>query len=45
MIRYGLLDDDGQVVRWLSWRPAYPHITKRVPKPKPDLTGLDEAPF
>lgn len=48
MIQYGILDDEGAVVRWVWHKPDYPHITRRVPrttKPKIDLSQFDEALF
>ena len=48
MIQYGILDDDGAVVRWVWDKPSYPHITRKVPrrsKPKFDISTLPDAPF
>jgi|LakMenEpi03Aug12_release.lakeMendotaPanAssembly.Ray.scaffolds.fasta_scaffold3035828_2 hypothetical protein len=48
MIQYGILDDEGAVVRWVWHKPDYPHITRRVPrvaKPKIDLSQFEAAPF
>lgn len=48
MIQYGILDDDGAVVRWVWDKPAYPHITRKVTrarKPKIDLNQFEPAPF
>jgi hypothetical protein len=48
MIQYGILDDDGVVVRWVWVKPDYPHITRKVPrqrKPKIDLSTFPTAPF
>jgi hypothetical protein len=30
MVRYGILDCDGKVIRWVWDRPAYPHVVERV---------------
>jgi hypothetical protein len=38
MVRYGILDCDGKVIRWVWDRPAYPHVVeqvKRQRKPMP----------
>ena len=48
MTRYGILDDDGLVVRWVWDKPAdcYQYIIQRVPpKPKLDLSQFQDAPF
>lgn len=48
MIQYGILDDDGVVVRWVWYKPDYPHITRRVPKQRKapiDLSQFEPAPF
>lgn len=48
MIQYGILDDEGAVVRWVWDNPSYPHITRKVPrhrKPKIDWTNFEPAPF
>ena len=50
MIRYGILDYAGKVVRWVWERPAdhYQYITvkiKRTRKPRIDLSQVEEAPF
>lgn len=50
MTRYGILDDAGQVVRWV-WQqpgPGYLFVTVRVRrqrKPRPDLSQYEPAPF
>ena len=47
-MRYGILDDDGQVIRWVWEKPDYPHIVekiKRKRKPKFDLTNYPDALF
>ena len=48
MIQYGILDDEGVVVRWVWVKPTYPHITRKVPrkrKTKIDLSKFAAAPF
>jgi hypothetical protein len=48
MIQYGILDDEGAVVRWVWTKPDYPHITRKVPrkrKAKIDLSQFEAAPF
>lgn len=50
MIKYGILDCFGHVVRWVWERPGegYQYITvriKRTRKPRIDLSQLPEAPF
>lgn len=48
VIQYGILDCDGQVVRWVWEKPSVPHITRKEPryrKPKFDLSTLPDAPF
>ena len=48
MIQYGILDDDGAVVRWVWNKPAYPHITRKIyraRKQKIDLSKFEPAPF
>lgn len=48
MIQYGILDDEGVVVRWVWFKPDYPHITRKVPrkrKLKIDLSKFQSAPF
>jgi len=47
-MRYGILDDEGKVIRWVWHMPPYPHIvqkTKRQRKPKLDLSKAQEALF
>ena len=34
-MKYGILDDEGQVVRWVWEKPPYPHIVWRKPKFNP----------
>lgn len=53
MIRYGILDDFDEVVRWVWLRPGpgYRYITQRVPrerKPAPpaiDWDSFEPSPF
>lgn len=48
MVRYGILDDEGNVVRWVWHMPPYPHIVqkiKRQRKPKLDLSNVPDALF
>jgi len=47
-MKYGILDDEGQVVRWVWEKPPYPHIVqkfKRPRKPKLDLSNVPDALF
>jgi hypothetical protein len=45
-MRYGILDDEGKVVRWVWEKPTYPHvIQKRKRKPKLDLSKVPDALF
>jgi len=47
-MRYGILDDEGQVVRWVRAVPPYPHIVERIKrkrKLKLDLSNVPEALF
>jgi len=47
-MRYGILDDEGNVVRWVWHMPTYPHIVqkiKRKRKPPLDLSNVPEALF
>jgi hypothetical protein len=45
-MKYGILDDEGRVVRWVWFVPPYPHIVQKRPsKPKLDLSGVPDAPF
>lgn len=47
-MRYGILDDEGRVVRWAWTVPPYPHITqkiKRKRKQKLDLSQVPDALF
>jgi hypothetical protein len=48
MTKYGILDDEGKVIRWVWDKPPYPHIVqkiKRKRKPKLDLSNIQEALF
>jgi len=45
-MKYGILDDEGRVVRWVWFVPPYPHIVQKLPrKPKLDLSGVPDALF
>jgi len=47
-MRYGILDDEGRVIRWVWHPPPYPHVVqkiKRQRKPKTDISNLPNAPF
>jgi len=45
-MRYGILDDEGKVVRWVWHPPPYPHIVERIKrKPKLDISNVQEALF
>jgi len=47
-MKYGILDDEGQVVRWVWTVPPYPYIVERIKrkrKPKLDLSKVPEALF
>lgn len=47
-MKYGILDDEGQVIRWVWEKPPYPHIVlkvKRQRKPKLDLSNVPDALF
>lgn len=45
-MKYGILDDEGRVVRWVWEKPPYPHIAQKRPrKPKLDLSNVPEALF
>ena len=46
MIQYGILDFEGLVVRWVWYKPDYPHVTRRVirkRKKKIDLSKFETA--
>jgi hypothetical protein len=48
MTQYGILDDDGAVVRWVWDKPSYPHITRKVPRQRKkqiDWANFEAAPF
>jgi hypothetical protein len=48
LLKYGILDDEGNVVRWVWHMPPYAHVVvkvKRKHKPKLDLSQCQEAPF
>jgi hypothetical protein len=48
MTKYGILDDEGNVIRWVWSVPPYPHIVERIKrkhKPKLDLSKVQEALF
>lgn len=47
-MKYGILDDEGNVIRWVWEKPPYPHIVqkiKRQSKPKLDLSKVPDAFF
>ena len=45
-MRYGILDDEGNVVRWVWHMPPYAHIVQKIKrKPKLDLSNVPEALF
>jgi len=47
-MRYGILDDEGKVIRWVWEKPPYPHVVekiKRQRKQKLDLSKVQEALF
>ena len=47
-MKYGILDDEGNVVRWVWHMPPYAHIVqkiKRKRKPKLDISNVLEALF
>ena len=48
MTKYGILDDEGKVIRWVWEKPPYPHVVekiKRKRKPKLDLSNVPDALF
>ena len=49
VMKYGILDDEGKVVRWLDYKPCHSQfIVKRIPrnrKHKIDWDNIEEAPF
>jgi len=45
-MKYGILDDEGQVVRWVWEKPDYPHIAVKIKRqPKFDPSGYPDALF
>lgn len=47
-MRYGILDDEGKVIRWVWEKPPYPHVVekiKRQRKKKLDLSNIPDALF
>lgn len=47
-MKYGILDDEGNVIRWVWFAPPYPHVVVKVPrrrKPKLDLSNVPDALF
>jgi hypothetical protein len=47
-MRYGILDDENRVIRWVWVKPPYPHVIEKVKrkcKPKIDLSNALEALF
>jgi hypothetical protein len=47
-MKYGILDDEGKVIRWVWAVPPYPHIVqkiKRQRKQKLDLSKVQEGLF
>jgi len=47
-MKYGILDDEGNVVRWVWHMPPYLHIVERIKrkrKPKLDLSNVPDALF
>ena len=48
VVRYGILDDEGKVIRWVWHPPPYPHVVEKVKKkrkPKLDLSNVPDALF
>jgi len=48
LLKYGILDDEGNVIRWVWFEPPYPHVVvkvKRKRQPKLDLSNALEALF
>jgi hypothetical protein len=48
LLKYGILDDEGKVIRWVWVEPPYPHIVERIKrklKPKLDISNVPEALF
>jgi len=45
-MKYGILDDEGQVVRWVWEKPPYPHIVQKIKrKPKFNPANYPDALF
>ena len=45
-MKYGILDDEGKVVRWVFDKPDYPHIVEKIKrKPKFDPAQCPDALF
>ena len=47
-MKYGILDDEGNVVRWVWHMPPYPHIVQKIKRhrrPKLDLSNVPDALF
>lgn len=47
-MRYGILDDENRVIRWVWFKPPYPHVVEKVKrprKPKLDFSKCQEALF
>lgn len=47
-IQYGILDCDGEVVRWVWDKPSVPHVTRKEPRARlkrVDYDSLPDAPF
>lgn len=47
-MKYGILDDENNVIRWVWFAPPYPHVAVKVSrprKPKLDLSQVPDAPF
>lgn len=49
LIKYGILDDEGQVVRWVYDKPAHDQFIvvkiKRQKRKAIDWANIEEAPF
>ena len=48
LLKYGILDDEGNVIRWVWHMPPYAHVVvkvKRKRQPKLDLSNAPEALF
>jgi hypothetical protein len=46
VIKYGILDDDGRVIRWVWERPSsgYQFVTVKVPRPRKPKLDLSQFP-